>query len=80
MAPRNLFSAIEGANACTPEDPAECDLSDSIEVDEEAVTFHLATPDPDLPFKLAMPFAFPVPAETPAEDQGLHALRPPART
>jgi peptide/nickel transport system substrate-binding protein len=70
----DLLSAIEGAEACATDDPAACDLSESIEVDEEAVTFHLATPDPDLPFKLAMPFAFPVPAETPAEDQGLQAL------
>jgi peptide/nickel transport system substrate-binding protein len=70
----NLLSAIEGADRCSPEAPADCDLSDSILVDDEAVTFHLATPDPDLPFKLAMPFAFPVPAETPAEDQGLRPL------
>jgi peptide/nickel transport system substrate-binding protein len=69
-----LLSAIEGADECTPEEPTACDLSESIVVDEEAVTFHLATPDPDLPFKLAMPFAFPVPVETPAEDQGLRPL------
>jgi YVTN family beta-propeller protein len=69
-----LLSAIEGADACTPEDPEACDLSDSIVVDDEAVTFHLAVPDPDLPFKLAMPFTFPVPAETPAEDQRRDAL------
>jgi YVTN family beta-propeller protein len=64
-----LLSAIDGAQECTPDDPTTCDLSDSIVVDDEAVTFHLATPDPELPFKLAMPFAFPVPVETPAEDQ-----------
>jgi peptide/nickel transport system substrate-binding protein len=33
-----------------------------------------SVPDPDLPFKLAMPFAFPMPAETPAEDQGRRTL------
>ena len=44
------------------------------ETDEEAVTFHLETPDADLPFKLALPFAFPVPSDTPAEDQGLEPL------
>jgi peptide/nickel transport system substrate-binding protein len=70
----NLLSAIDGADACTRKHPASCDLSDSIVVDEEAVTFHLATPDPELPLKLAMPFAFPVPAGTPAVDQGLHPL------
>jgi peptide/nickel transport system substrate-binding protein len=69
----DLFSAIEGAEACG-EDPSSCDLSDSIVVDNEAVTFHLARPDADLPFKLALSFAFPVPAETPVEDQGLEPL------
>jgi len=70
----NLLSAIAGSDACTPEDPEACDLSDSIVVDDESVTIHLSVPDPDLPFKLAMPFAFPVPAETPAEDQGRRML------
>ena len=65
-----LFGAIEGAKACG-KDPSTCDLSDSIVVDDEAVTFHLVRPDPDLPFKLALPFAFPVPVATPVEDQGL---------
>ncbi len=69
-----LLSAIEGAGACLDDAPADCDLSEGIETDEEAVTFHLATPDADLPFKLALPFAFPVPSNTPAEDQGLEPL------
>ena len=69
-----LLSAIEGAGACLEEAPADCDLSQGIETDEEAVTFHLATPDADLPFKLALPFTFPVPSDTPAEDQGLEPL------
>ena len=66
----SLFRAIDGADACA-EDPATCDLSDSIVVDDASVTFHLARPDPDLRFKLALPFAFPVPVATPVEDQGL---------
>ncbi len=66
----SLFGAIDGAEACA-EDPSTCDLSGSIVVDAEAVTFHLARPDPDLPFKLALPSAFPVPVATPVEDQGL---------
>jgi YVTN family beta-propeller protein len=66
----SLFRAIDRVDACS-EDPATCDLSDSIVVDEASVTFHLARPDPDLPFKLALPFAFPVPVATPVEDQGL---------
>jgi peptide/nickel transport system substrate-binding protein len=69
-----LLSAIEGAGACLEDASADCDLSQGIETDEEAVTFHLATPDADLPFKLALPFAFPVPSDTPAEDQGLEPL------
>ena len=66
----SLFRAIDGADACA-EDPSTCDLSDSIVVNDEAVTFHLARPDPDLLFKLALPFASPVPVATPVEDQGL---------
>jgi YVTN family beta-propeller protein len=69
-----LLSAIEGADRCSPEDPESCDLSDSIVADEEALTIHLATPDPDLPFKLAIPLAFPLPSDTPVEDQGLRPL------
>jgi peptide/nickel transport system substrate-binding protein len=69
-----LLDAIEGADACLAAAPADCDLSEGISVDEEAVTFHLSAPDPDLPFKLALPFAFPVPADTPAEDQRLEPL------
>jgi YVTN family beta-propeller protein len=65
-----LFRAIDGARACNVE-PSSCDLSESIVVDEGSVTIHLARPDPDLPFKLALPFAFPVPVGTPVQDQGL---------
>ena len=65
---RGLFGAIEGADACGGESPI-CDLSKSILVDEESVTYRLSFPDAELPFKLAMPFAFPVPADTPMEDQ-----------
>ena len=75
----SIFRAIDGVDACTntqaeAEDPPTCDLRESIVTDAEAVTFHLARPDPDFPFKLALPFAFPVPAEIPAEDQGLVAV------
>jgi Bacterial extracellular solute-binding proteins, family 5 Middle len=65
-----LYGAIDGAKACR-KDPPTCDLSESIVADAEAVTFHLAHPDPDLQLKLAMPWAFPVPVATPVEDQGL---------
>ena len=65
-----LFRAIDGADACS-EDPISCDLSDSIIVDDASVTLRLARPDPNLPFKLALPFASPVPVAIPVEDQGL---------
>jgi YVTN family beta-propeller protein len=65
----NEYPAIAGAQACF-EEPRTCDLSSEIEVDQDAITFHLAFPDPDLPYRLALPFAFPVPVGTPIEDQG----------
>jgi peptide/nickel transport system substrate-binding protein len=68
-----LYDAIEGTKVCR-RDPSTCDLSDAIVANAEAVTFHLARPDPDLQFKLAMPWAYPVPVATPVEDQGLDPL------
>jgi YVTN family beta-propeller protein len=68
-----LYGAIEGTKACQ-KDPSTCDLSEAIVTDAEAVTFHLAVPDPDLQFKLAMPWAFPIPVATPVEDQGQDPL------
>ncbi|MGZ8623927.1 MAG: ABC transporter substrate-binding protein, partial [Actinomycetota bacterium] len=64
-----LYGAIVGVKACDL-DPSTCDLSGGIVVDGRSVTFHLARPDPDLPFKLALPGAFPVPATVPVQDQG----------
>ena len=64
----SIFDALEGASACFAE-PATCDLRDAVEVDEGSVTIHLARPDADLPLKLTLPFAFPVPAGTPLKDQ-----------
>jgi len=68
-----VYGAIEGTKVCR-KDPSTCDLSDAIVADAEAVTFHLARPDPDLQFKLSMPWAFPVPVATPVEDQGRDPL------
>ena len=67
------FAAIVGAAKCH-EQVTSCDLSDGIEVSGDAVTFHLTVPDGDLMSKLAMPFAFAVPADTPIEDVGLHPV------
>ncbi|MGL6279748.1 MAG: ABC transporter substrate-binding protein, partial [Gaiella sp.] len=62
-----FFAALRGADECVKA-KARCDLSRSIVTDAEAVTFRLARPDPDLPFKLALPFGFPVPVATPMRD------------
>jgi peptide/nickel transport system substrate-binding protein len=68
-----LFKTIDGAKACI-EEPSTCDLSGSIVADAEAVTFHLVRPDPELPYKLALPAAYPVPVEIPAKDLGLEPV------
>jgi peptide/nickel transport system substrate-binding protein len=68
-----IFGAIDGASACI-EEPSTCDLTDGIEVGDGSVTMHLVHPDPDLPVKLALPFASPVPSGTPIEDQRLNGV------
>jgi peptide/nickel transport system substrate-binding protein len=68
-----LFKTIDGAEACI-EEPTTCDLSGSIIADAEAVTFHLVRPDPELPYKLALPAAYPVPVEIAAKDQALEPV------
>jgi peptide/nickel transport system substrate-binding protein len=70
---RDVFGAIDGAKACHQE-PSTCDLSGSIVVDDGSVTFHLARPDGDFPFKLGLPFAAAVPTTIPIEDQGLEPV------
>ena len=67
------FAAIAGADACHAR-PETCDLSEGIEVGEDSVTFHLTYPDGDLLFKLALPFAFAVPADTPIENLGFEPV------
>ena len=62
-----FYRTIKGVRKCSS-DPSPCDLSRSIVVDEVSVTFHLARPDPDLPFKLTLSFAYPVPIGTPLEN------------
>jgi peptide/nickel transport system substrate-binding protein len=65
----SLFGAIEGAAACAEAGPS-CDLSESILVDGASITIRLQRPDPDLQYKLTMPFAFPTPSTVPMEEQG----------
>jgi peptide/nickel transport system substrate-binding protein len=69
------YSAILGAAECAPR-PSRCDLSRGIAVDDRAstVTFHLKAPDPDFLFKLALPFAYAVPAGTPNRDVRTHPV------
>jgi YVTN family beta-propeller protein len=59
------YRAIVGADRCR-EQPARCDLSEGIVTDDRqrTVTFHLVTPDPEFLSKLALPFAYVVPAGT----------------
>jgi YVTN family beta-propeller protein len=63
------FTAIAGADDCLPIS-IHCDLSRGIVADDDArtVTFHLDHPDPDFPYGLTLPFAFPVPAATPGTE------------
>jgi YVTN family beta-propeller protein len=59
----SAFASILGADACS----RRCDLSRGIVADarENTVTFHLARPDPDFLYKLALPAAYLVPTGTP---------------
>jgi YVTN family beta-propeller protein len=69
------YEGIVGAESCLRR-RASCDLSRGVVADNRArtVTFHLTEADPDLPAKLALPFAFAVPSDTPSEDTGRHPL------
>jgi peptide/nickel transport system substrate-binding protein len=67
------FRKIVGASACTAK---RCDLSAGIVTDTVArtITFRLTAPDPDFLAKLALAFAYPVPARTPATDRTKHPV------
>jgi YVTN family beta-propeller protein len=64
----SFYATIAGAGACMK--GRRCDLSRGIVVDPKAMTiaFRLVRPDAELPIKLALPFAFVVPAETPSRE------------
>ena len=70
-----FYGAILGADRCSPERD-RCDLREGIEVDDvrRTVTIHLSAPDPDLLAKLALPFAFVLPADAPAPAEPLTDL------
>jgi peptide/nickel transport system substrate-binding protein len=57
------YNVIEGGDACV-KTPKTCDLSKGIVVDGNKVTFHLTRGDPEFLDKLAVPFAFILPAST----------------
>jgi peptide/nickel transport system substrate-binding protein len=61
------YNVIQGADACI-KTPASCDLSKGVVVNGDTVTFHLTTSDPEFLDKLAVPFAFILPASTPAKN------------
>ena len=61
------YNVIEGADACI-KTPKTCSLSKGITVNGDTVTFHLTTSDPEFLDKLAVPFAFILPASTPAKN------------
>lgn len=62
---RVFYSRIVGAELCL-EVPANCDLRAGISTDDEAgrITFRLTEADPEFFYKLALPFAFAVPARS----------------
>jgi peptide/nickel transport system substrate-binding protein len=61
------YNVIEGGDACLKA-PKTCDLSDGIVINGDSVTFHLTRSDPEFLYKLATPFAFILPADTPAKN------------
>ncbi len=61
----DFYANVIGAGNCDPQH-VHCDLSRGVTVDEATrrVTFHLASPDPELVYKLAL-FVYPAPPGTP---------------
>ena len=64
--PPIVVQDLVGGTACLKQ-PAACDLSHGIEANDQArtVTIHLTAPDPDFLYKLALPLASLVPADSP---------------
>ncbi len=67
--PTTFYSGIVGASACSTKG---CDLSKGVVADDQnnTLTFHLTAPDPEFIDKLALPFAYVVPASTPSKLTG----------
>jgi len=66
-----FYNGIIGADACLKK-PTACDLSKGVVVDKATnkVTINLVEPDPELPYKLAVPHASILPAGSPVKDAG----------
>jgi YVTN family beta-propeller protein len=67
--PVAYYDGIVGASRCKAS-PRRCDLTRGVVPNDVAgtVTFHLVSPDPEFPYKLALPFALVVPGDTPRRD------------
>jgi peptide/nickel transport system substrate-binding protein len=61
------YNVIQGGDACV-KSPKTCSLSQGIKVNGDTDTFNLTTADPEWLDKLAVPFAFILPASTPAKN------------
>jgi peptide/nickel transport system substrate-binding protein len=59
------YNVIQGADACI-KTPKTCTLNKGVVVNGNKVTFNLTTADPEFLDKLAVPFAFILPKDTPA--------------
>lgn len=70
-----FYNGIVGADECLAT-PATCDLSKGVVTDAAAntVTLNLTDPDPELPYKLAVPHATILPKGSPAKDAGTTPL------
>ncbi len=67
--PTSFYTGIVGASACKAK---HCDLSQGVVANDSAytLTIHLTAPDPEFLDKLALPFAYVVPASTPKKLTG----------
>lgn len=66
-----FYAGIVGADACLAS-PADCTLAGGVVADaaQNTVTINLVAPDAELLYKLSVPHASILPAETPAADTG----------
>jgi YVTN family beta-propeller protein len=69
----SFFGGILGAEGCI-DHPETCDLSRGIVTSADSIVFHLTRPDPEFLYKLTLPPAFAVPADTPLEDVGTEPI------